>query len=230
MRKYRITGLIFTILLLAAILAGIAMLGRPGTPLLYLETIKNGIAESGANNMVSAIYLDFRVFDTLLEALLLMTAVIGVSQFARLSGKEKVWEAANRGEAEKEQQPSRIMAASLSAVYPLLAVLGIYIIISGADSPGGGFQGGALLSGIFISVHFSTGKKLADIHLLETLEKSAYLLIGAAVSIFLVSHGGLSAGWHRGYFLLMNLLIGLKVFSGLTIIYFLFRSIPGRRL
>ena len=88
MRKYRITGLIFTILLLAAILAGIAMLGRPGTPLLYLETIKNGITESGANNMVSAIYLDFRVFDTLLEALLLMTAVIGVSQFARLSGKE----------------------------------------------------------------------------------------------------------------------------------------------
>ena len=140
--------------------------------------------------------------------------------------QEKGWEIANRGEAEKEQQPSRIMAASLATVYPLIAVLGIYIIISGADSPGGGFQGGALLSGIFISVHFSTGKKLADIHLLETLEKIAYLLIGATVSVFLLSHGDLSASWHRGYFLLMNLLIGLKVFSGLTIIYFLFRSIP----
>ncbi|MFH1046222.1 MAG: hydrogen gas-evolving membrane-bound hydrogenase subunit E [Candidatus Omnitrophota bacterium] len=53
----------------------------------YLE---EGLAKTGATNLVSAIILDFRGYDTLGEATILFTAVIGVLTIARRIGKKKV--------------------------------------------------------------------------------------------------------------------------------------------
>jgi len=40
-------------------------------------------SETGARNAVAAIYLDYRVFDTILEALLLLISIIAVLYFAQ---------------------------------------------------------------------------------------------------------------------------------------------------
>ncbi len=52
--------------------------------------LRNGQAETGANNIVTAVVFDYRGFDTLGEATVLFIAVLGVSLiFRRLSEKEE---------------------------------------------------------------------------------------------------------------------------------------------
>ena len=49
----------------------------------YLE---NYIEETGSRNAVTAIYLDYRLFDTIFETLLLLVSVIGIIYFSRHEG------------------------------------------------------------------------------------------------------------------------------------------------
>lgn len=52
----------------------------------YLET---GLPKTGAANMVASVILDFRAYDTLGEATVLFTAVIGVLAIVRRIGRKK---------------------------------------------------------------------------------------------------------------------------------------------
>ena len=55
----------------------------------YIET---GLAKTGAANLVSSVILDFRAYDTLGEATILFTAVIGVMAVMRRIGRKKITE------------------------------------------------------------------------------------------------------------------------------------------
>jgi hypothetical protein len=46
---------------------------------------------------------------------------------------------------------SDLTSTTLGFIYPLFIVFGLYIIFNGHVSPGGGFQGGAVLSAMFIN-------------------------------------------------------------------------------
>jgi multisubunit Na+/H+ antiporter MnhB subunit len=52
----------------------------------YLE---NGFAKTGATNVVASVILDYRAYDTLGEATILFTAVIGVLALVRRKGRKK---------------------------------------------------------------------------------------------------------------------------------------------
>jgi len=60
-----------------------------GAPIMRVaeEYIKNGQAKTGATNIVAAIILDFRGYDTLGEATILFTAVMGVLAVIRKVGR-----------------------------------------------------------------------------------------------------------------------------------------------
>ena len=49
--------------------------------------IKSGLGKTGAANLVSAVYLDYRVYDTLGEATVLFTSIIGATVILRKSTK-----------------------------------------------------------------------------------------------------------------------------------------------
>ena len=51
--------------------------------------IAEGLLQTGATNIVSSIILDYRAFDTLGEATVLFTAVIGVLAIVRRTGRKK---------------------------------------------------------------------------------------------------------------------------------------------
>lgn len=46
----------------------------------------NFFMDTGASNAVTAIYLNYRVFDTIFEALLLLVSIIGIIYFSRHEG------------------------------------------------------------------------------------------------------------------------------------------------
>ncbi len=54
--------------------------------------IDEGLVRTGATNLIAAIILDFRAYDTLGEATILFTAVIGVLAVMRRVGRKKVEE------------------------------------------------------------------------------------------------------------------------------------------
>lgn len=54
---------------------------------IYLE---QGLLKTGATNLVSAVILDYRVYDTLGEATILFAAVIGVLAVVRKVGRKKI--------------------------------------------------------------------------------------------------------------------------------------------
>ena len=61
-----------------------------GQPILMIaaDYLKEGLARTGATNLVSSVILDFRAYDTLGEATVLFTAVMGVLVVMRRKGRK----------------------------------------------------------------------------------------------------------------------------------------------
>ena len=57
--------------------------GYPLTTFVKDYYVENSIADTGAENAVTAIYLDYRLYDTLFETMLLFVSVIAVFYFSR---------------------------------------------------------------------------------------------------------------------------------------------------
>lgn len=225
MKKQRIIGLLFALLVGCGLFFGYFLMGESGASPLFDAVFARGAKETYAQNLVAAVYLNYRLFDTLLEALLLLVSVIGVSQFASLADKEKVHpNIASAADTPRHIGASHVMTGSLKTVYLLIAIIGVYTISTGMDGPGGGFQGGAILAAIMISAHFAEGRQLLSFKLGQRLEKVMYVLILlTGIIFFLLSHTW-SAYQHRIYLVIINILIGIKVFSGLSMIYLHFMS------
>ncbi len=219
------SNLLFVMLLSIVLFLGYFKQGAPGESLLFDQIFAKGFVETAANNLVAAIYLNYRLFDTLLEALLLLVSVIGVSQFARLSIVEKNHPNLNENPVPRGTYSSLVMIGSLVPIYMLISLFGTYVIITGMDGAGGGFQGGAILAAIIISAHFAEGRQLISIHAATILEKTMYALILFTGMLFLATSSHWSYEHHRLYLLIINILIGIKVCSGLALIYMHFMSI-----
>lgn len=167
-------------------------------------------------NIVTAIYLDFRSFDTLFEALLLLVSVIAIFEFTNIDESED-----NKGiKRFTHDNPSdyRLIKYTLSIIYPIFIMFGFYLIYNGADTPGGGFQGGSVLATLVMTRYLvsSIGTKF-NIDLPYILEKVIYIGIIISLTYFLLY--GIGMNLYREYIFLMNFLIGIKVSLGFTTIF-----------
>ena len=109
--------------------------------------VEQGMTETGAVNSVAGMILDYRAFDTLGESFVLFTAMCAVTMLMR-------------GEQGKKRKPvsnSRYYANNIivrtvcKLVIPIILMFGIYVVLNGHLSPGGGFSGGAIMaSGLII--------------------------------------------------------------------------------
>lgn len=83
MRRKLIASLMFMVFLLF-FLAPTTIL--PNATELKDYYMQHFISDTGAYNAVTGIYLNYRVFDTMFESLLLLVSVIGVIYFSRHEG------------------------------------------------------------------------------------------------------------------------------------------------
>lgn len=83
--------LLFTAVFLTLAYSSLKELPIFGQPIMRVASnyIEQGISKTGAVNMVASIILDFRGYDTLGEATVLFTAVIGVLAVMRKIGRKK---------------------------------------------------------------------------------------------------------------------------------------------
>ena len=104
--------------------------------------VEQGTQETGAVNTVAGMILDYRAFDTLGESFVLFTAMCAVTILLNRSGKRR-W-LLQPDVVDYASDP--IVAPMCRFLIPVILVFGIYILLNGHLSPGGGFSGGAILA------------------------------------------------------------------------------------
>jgi len=114
-------------------------------PTLAPQVLAN-IAATEVGNPITAVLLAFRAMDTLLEAIVLLFALIGVWSLA----PERAW--GGRPGLLQQADPNGMLAYVARVLPPIGIVAGIYIFWIGADHPGGKFQGATLLAAMWLLV------------------------------------------------------------------------------
>lgn len=125
-----------------------------------------------------------------------------------------------------------IVPSCAGLVMPVTLIFGIYIILHGHLSPGGGFQGGVLITGAIAIYYLAFGreKTLKAFHLRrlsvsEDLGALAFLLFatlgviyGSAFFANVVYKGTAGKLFSSGTIFLMNFAVGYKVLAGVGVL------------
>ncbi|NPA75437.1 MAG: cation:proton antiporter [Euryarchaeota archaeon] len=127
--------------------------------------------DTGSQNVVTAIVVEYRGFDTLGEVTVLFTAATGL---AILLGEYK-------RRIEKAVEPNFVTQVATVIILPFIVIVGAYIFIHGHLTPGGGFPGGAIIaSGFLLLLLVETNRGLPEkkLSITESLAGMSYALIG----------------------------------------------------
>jgi multisubunit Na+/H+ antiporter MnhB subunit len=115
------TGLGYAVLCLAAQAPGLG------------ERVAENIETSGVSNPVTAVLLNFRGYDTLLEMGVLLVALLGV------------WSLGGIPKQCASPPPGPVLDMLSRLLVPLLILVAGYLLWIGAHAPGGAFQAGSVL-------------------------------------------------------------------------------------
>ena len=126
----------------AALALAVLTLPDPA-PTLAPETAAN-LAATGMGNPLTGVLLAFRAMDTLLEAIVVLFALIGVWSLA----PDRVW--GGRPGPRHHADPDGILAYLARVLPPIGLVVGVYIFWIGADLPGGKFQGASIIAAMWL--------------------------------------------------------------------------------
>lgn len=177
-----------------------------------------GRKQTGASNIVTSVVVQYRSFDTLGEVTVLFLAAIGLGAvLATFQNKNKV----------KVEEASLILSTGCRFLFPLILIFGAYIFIHGHLSPGGGFQGGAVIASAFLLAYLGChGKRVSESGstLAESLGGLTFLILGlvglAVGGHFFLSNflpkGQLNNLFSAGIIPVIYIAIGFKVGSELT--------------
>ncbi len=134
---------------LAALVAcalGVAVLMLPDVPPSLAPEAAAAASGPGAGlgNPITAVLISYRSFDTMLEKIVLILAVVAVWSV----GTDSAWGSAPARLRQVRPYPAMVFLAQ--ALVPIGVLIGIHIFWVGADAPGGAFQGGALLAAMWM--------------------------------------------------------------------------------
>jgi len=183
-----------------------------------------GASELGAANLVASVVITYRGLDTLGEVTVLFISAAGASLLLRRRRE--------RGAGIEEKPPrqytesSEIVQTTLSILFPIILLFGVYIFINGHLTPGGGFQGGAVIaSAILFFMLARPNESLSHMMLMriESLSGFTYVMLGLLGVILaggfldnrVIPLGDFGSLFSAGLIPLINILIGLKVGSEL---------------
>ena len=125
-----------------------SLAGERSLPEASAHYLARTLAATGALNVVGALLLDYRAFDTLGETTVIFAAVSGVSIL--LSGGRRV---------QSGHGLSYIVKRGMALLTPFILLYAASILFLGHLTPGGGFQGGSVFAtvAILMCVVYGTG-------------------------------------------------------------------------
>lgn len=218
--------------------------GNPSNPVnneVSQRYIEKGMEETGAVNIVAGMILDYRAFDTLGESNVLFVAACSVLILLRISSEKNDRSAQLEIEADDRMyEPKNDAILQNSAVFlvPLILMFGIYVILNGHISPGGGFSGGAVMgAGLILYLNafgfkrterFFTFKTFRVVSLCSlsfyALSKAYSFFTGANHLDSFITPGTPGRIFSAGLIPYLNIAVGLVVCCTMYAFYTLFRK------
>jgi multicomponent Na+:H+ antiporter subunit B len=212
--------------LLVVAVTGLPDVGHPAGPNSQrVPTLLAG--ERQTANAVNGVTYDLRGADTLGEELILFAAALGAAVLLRTTARHRP----RPPGYERPTSSSALRALAALLVAPVL-VLGAYVVTHGHLSPGGGFQGGVVLSAVLLLV-YAAGRqaglrRAGPLPVAETVEAAgaaAFALVGLGGIVFsgallanFVAHGSLGALLSGGTVPLLSVVTGVEVTGAVALI------------
>lgn len=247
---YRIMCVIFCLVLIGVLWATVSYLpptgdaDRPDNNEVSARYIEQGLQESGAVNIVTGMILDYRAFDTFGESNVLFIATITVFILLRLDKKEKDKESDLTIKEEEENdriyEPKNdaILQKAATLLVPVILLFGIYVVLNGHLSPGGGFSGGAIMgAGLILYLNAFGFKKTERFFSWKTYKWICFLAlsfyaIAKSYSFYTGANhmeSGIPLGepgaiLSSGLILPLNICVGLVVACTMYAFYVMFRK------
>jgi multicomponent Na+:H+ antiporter subunit B len=144
-----------------------------------------GVTERHATDLVTALNFDIRGFDTLGEEFILFGSVLGVVLILRQMRGEHDRPRQDEADEHTFEGASEALRAMSLAIIPAILAIGIYIVVHGQLTPGGGFQGGVILAAgplvVFLAGRYLHMRLVAPHTLVEIGEAAGalgYALVG----------------------------------------------------
>ena len=158
-------------------------------PTLAPQVVANLPATQVANP-ITGVLLAFRALDTLLEAIVLVIALIGVWSLA----PDRFW--GGRPGPRYTADPDGILAYLARVLPPIGVIVGIYLFWAGADHPGGKFQSATILAAMWMLVQMAG---LADAPRIDKRWVRAGIVVGPLAFVAVGLLGAWTAGAFLGY-------------------------------
>jgi multicomponent Na+:H+ antiporter subunit B len=212
-----ISGLAFFLM----VITGFLPLGN--TPMLIGNTIlDNAKDQVGTANVVTSVVLAYRGLDTLGELSILFAAASAVGLVLTKSNFNKSLNEIEKPTQIETSDSGFVAINAIDLIFPLLLVVGMYIISHGHLTPGGGFQGGVILAIAFSMRSIVRPKQKSVDHAVVTFIEAfagiSFIVIGL-VALYtqgnflqpLLDQGQFGNLWSAGTIPLLYLAVGLKV-------------------
>lgn len=145
--RYLLPVLLAPAMAVVAVSLALALLTEPDYPPLSASVART-LGESGAANPVTAVLLNFRAYDTLLEMAVLTAALAGA------------WSVGRAGRT-AAMAPSPVLLGLVRVLGPLFPIICGYLLWAGSGQPGGAFQAGSVLATMAVLLALSTPKRRA---------------------------------------------------------------------
>ncbi|HUW06066.1 MAG TPA: hydrogen gas-evolving membrane-bound hydrogenase subunit E [Williamwhitmania sp.] len=182
-------------------------------------TAEENINAVNSANLVTAVVVTYRGFDTLGEVTILFITASIVGFFMKGKVKPK--------EQRAVRETSEILATATKVLVPVFIMFGIYIMINGHLTPGGGFQGGAVIASSVVLLLLSNPNMKINRTLFTVLESISgvgfvvvgiigIILAGGFLDNRIMEMGKLGSLLSAGAIPIIYSFIGLKVGSELS--------------
>jgi multicomponent Na+:H+ antiporter subunit B len=150
-----------------------------GLSSLATRYVEQGPDELGAANLVTSVVVTYRGLDTLGEVTVLFLSAAAVGLLLGLMERKP-----EEGESERvveKTASSELVQTIVQYLLPIIFLIGAYIFVNGHLTPGGGFQGGAVIaSGMVLLFLALPHAKLRHtlMAMLESLSGFGYVVVG----------------------------------------------------
>jgi multicomponent Na+:H+ antiporter subunit B len=151
----------------------------------YLEKAEE---ETHTENVITGVIINYRGYDTMGEVTVIFCALAAVLAVLGREKRGKIYAYADRSKV-----PSSVIVKTMVAfLVPFIILFSIYTILHGEISPGGGFQGGAIIGGSMIIFTTIFGLYESSQRIPQKLR--APLEGSAVITFFIVGVLGLAGG------------------------------------
>lgn len=167
------------LLLMLCVGLGYAVLSMPEPVEGLPEILVDNMELAGVSNPVTAVLLNFRGYDTLLEMGVLLVALLGMWSLGGMPDYH-------------ESSPGLVLDIMSRQLVPVLILVAGYLLWVGADAPGGAFQAGSLLGAagvLLLLCGWRIGNRCSGLPLRMLLVLGLGMFVMAGTGLLLIGGG-----------------------------------------